>query len=109
MKKIIFLIAALCVQTNNALAVPVLHANKQVAMIRTMNWCDGAIFILQGVSQAHAGFPNEPWFYVNRAKPGANDMIALLMTAKATGRTVNVYASDATFCGGPEVSYIDLN
>jgi hypothetical protein len=108
-KKIIFLIAALYSQTNTAFAVPVTHTNQQVMTIRTQNWCDGAFFTLQGVSQAHAAFPNIPWFHINRAKPGANDMIAVLMTAKATGRTVNVYASDVTFCGGPEVSYIDLN
>jgi hypothetical protein len=92
-----------------ALANKLFYGAKIVGNMRAISWCDGFFFTLQGVSMADPAIPaGGPYFGINRAKPGANDMIAMLTTAKATGRQVHVNTSGLNFCGQAEVEYIEL-
>jgi hypothetical protein len=110
MKKFLYFAALSMILATPSLAANAYHGAQQVDKIRNIIWCDGAFFTLQGVTVAQPTIPTGgPYFGINRAKYGANDMIATLMTAKATGRTVNVMTSDINWCGQSEVQYIELN
>lgn len=70
-----------------------------------------AFFTLDGVPEAVAAVPGAPWFVLAKDHPKYKESFALLLSAKLTGRQVNVTTSGNVYaaCGHAEVISIGLN
>jgi hypothetical protein len=68
------------------------------------------LFQLSGVAQADPSVPTSPWFAIPPGTPGYKEMVATLLTAKATGRGIYVVTTGgyAPECGHPSVAFLLL-
>lgn len=81
----------------------------EVGIIRPGGDRPCTLFTLVDVSQSDASLvPGSPWFVIEDTSPEYNQMIATLLTAKATGRRIQVQTTGtvSSSCWHPKVSVI---
>ena len=85
-------------------------SNKTVNIIRGPDGRPCTFFILDGVSPADPSTPNTPWMVLRQASPGYKENLAILMSAKLTGRPVNVSTTGTVVseCGHVEAYVVML-
>jgi hypothetical protein len=68
------------------------------------------LFQLSGIAQADPSVPGSAWFAIPPGTPGYKEMVATLLTAKATGRGIHVVTTGgyAPECGHPSVAVLLL-
>jgi hypothetical protein len=82
------LIGSLAVAASAATAAD--FVNKTVGNIRGPDGRPCTFFTLEGVSEADPGTPGTPWFALRQASPGYEENLAILISAKLTGRPIQV-------------------
>jgi hypothetical protein len=66
-------------------------------------------FQLNGVTQADPIAPSDPWFAVPNSSPNLQSIVSMLITAKATNRSLQVVTTGATSClGHAAVASVEL-
>ncbi len=85
-------------------------SNKAVNIIRGPDGRPCTFFILDGVSPADPTTPNTSWMALRQASSGYKENLAILMSAKLTGRVVNVSTTGAVVpeCGHVEAYVVML-
>lgn len=85
-------------------------SNKAVTIIRGPDGRPCTFFILDGVSPADPTTPNTSWMALRQASSGYKENLAILMSAKLTGRVVNVSTTGAVVpeCGHVEAYVVML-
>jgi len=77
---------------------------KTLGAIFSGDWRPCVFFTLDGVPEAVAGVPGSPWFVLPKTHVMFKETFALLLTAKTTGRAVNVVTTGGVnACGHAEV------
>jgi hypothetical protein len=85
------------------------HVIKVPIDVHVQGTAECIIFELAGVETSDPGQPGAPWFALRRDHPAFTELFAILLTAAAGKRTINVHTSGYT-CGGPsQVASITLN
>jgi hypothetical protein len=84
--------------------------NKTINIIHPPDSRPCTFFILDGVSAADPATPNTPWMALRQSHVGYRENLAVLMSAKLTGRPVQVVTTGAVVpeCGHVDVSVIRL-
>lgn len=84
--------------------------NKTVTIIRGPDGRPCTFFVLDGVSPADPITPNTPWMVLRQTSPGYKENLAMLISAKLTGRQVNVSTNGvvAPECGHVEAYVVML-
>ena len=83
---------------------------KTITIVRAPDTRPCTFFSLDGVYPADPVTPNSGWFVLRQAAVGYKENLAILMSAKLTGRPVNVGTS-GTFvseCGAVEAVVVEL-
>ena len=85
------------------------YTSKEVTLLE-LNTSGCHFFQISGVAQADPAVPNSPWFAIPiTAGNNAKEMLAVILTARATGTPLNrVVANGNIACGAAEVGTIDL-
>jgi len=76
------------------------HTNKKVKIIHSGDHRNCFFFQLDGVSEADPVKPNNPWFAVPFSKVSANNVMSILMAAKASETPIKVSTTGAASCDG---------
>ena len=74
------------------------HEGKKIAVI-LRDSRDCTLFTLDGVSQADPVTPGVAWFALAKTHPAYQDFFSMLLTAKASGASVDILASGQLQCG----------
>lgn len=111
MRKPLFSFLAYC---SLALAVSAARGadfyDKTVQVIRGPDGRPCTFFSLDGVNPSDPSTPSSPWFVLRQASPGYKENLALLMSAKLTGRVVRVSTTGSIVpeCGQVEAYVVML-
>ena len=98
----------LSVLCDTAAAAGSYFANKTVGVIRPPDGRPCTFFWLDGVSPADPATPGVSWMVLRQAQTGYKENLAVLMSAKLTGRTVNVTTNGVPVseCSGTVEAYV---
>ena len=68
-----------------------------------------AFFLLNGVSEADPIVPGSPWYAISTSDANFPSLMSVLLTAKASGQTVNVTTDGSTACSLAHATLIMIN
>lgn len=66
-------------------------------------------FKLEGVSVADPATSISEWFGIAKSHPNFNELVAILLTAKGSGRTVTVHTEITNACGYASVALLSID
>ena len=92
-----------------AAVAAVTHTSKQVGQFLPPDGRACAFFQLQGVAEADPIRPGNNWFALPTSQNGYKEIMATLLTAKATDKTVTVRTKNQLACGNAEVQHVILD
>ncbi len=82
------------------------HTGKYVAELHSPDTRPCTFFRLKDVAVADPGVSNSEWFSVPQSHTGYKEILAFLVTAYSTGKTINVYTTGAVECEHPGVGVV---
>lgn len=108
-KKMLYIsiVAALAAMAGPANAAS--HLNKTVTVIQSVEYsrlC--SFFQLEGVSEADPAVPGNAWFALPQTHPGYDELMAMLISAQAGGRKIDVFTDGNIACDIARVRMIRL-
>lgn len=85
------------------------HSGKALAVIHSPDDRPCVFFRLTGVAEADPVAPGIEWFALPKTHPGYKEILALLLTARATGQPLGHVTTTGTLTCGTHVSVLSVS